>query len=83
VHFLTLLSGLTVIPLQMTKEDAVIEACLRDFGTAVDFDEFMNGSARPSGSLLLYKGHRQADPPVLYEASAELTEHLKGYARVQ
>ena len=80
-----MLMGVTGIPiesLQSTQDDPIIEECLREFGTEIDLDEFIDGEVRPSSILILYRGHRKEDRPLLVEASPKLAEHLKR-ARVQ
>ena len=76
-HWLSLLAGVTVQPLQMRQEDPTVDACLREFGAEIDLEEFMTGRARPSRLALLYHGPHVGDRPVLYELSTALEEHLK------
>jgi hypothetical protein len=60
---LTQLTGLIVHPLQMTEAEPTVEACLREFATEINFDEFVNGTTRPSRPPGQRSDQRRAPDP--------------------
>jgi hypothetical protein len=81
-------SGFDIQRLQVKPTDDaesidIMRACLEEFAEEVDLEDFLQGSVRPAGVLLLFRSADPHENAKLYELSTELSEHLSRNLRIQ